>query len=251
MRESTLKFLDKPDRVISEEMIALVAINPVKGFRRDENVTSFRSFLVELDDGGIVEQKRYIEQMNMPYSICIFSGNKSLHYGIVLENDLPDYNTWKYINKWVLNIMQRADQQTLNPTRSIRFPNHMRKDDKQRKQALVFCGKRIKNEDLYIWLNKFPEQKPQPVKKNVPKSPNFGINRYDKIPRWVKNKLLTGILSERNNTWFSIGCALGKVGYDDDEAITVLEPYFTEDEDFDIQEWESAIKSGVMRTLNE
>jgi aryl-alcohol dehydrogenase-like predicted oxidoreductase len=36
---------------ISEDDINLVSINPIKGDRLDSNVTAYRSFLVELDDG--------------------------------------------------------------------------------------------------------------------------------------------------------------------------------------------------------
>ena len=40
---------DKAPITIAEKDINLVAINPINGFRRDANVTSFRSFLVEVD----------------------------------------------------------------------------------------------------------------------------------------------------------------------------------------------------------
>ena len=62
---------------VSEDDIILVAINPIKGEKEDANVTAFRTFLVEIDDGDIYEQKQYIDVLKMPYSVCVFSGNKS------------------------------------------------------------------------------------------------------------------------------------------------------------------------------
>ena len=48
----------KDPRDITEDDINLVAINPVSGWRRDKNVTAFRSFLIEMDEGSIPEQKK-------------------------------------------------------------------------------------------------------------------------------------------------------------------------------------------------
>ena len=68
---------------MKEDDVVLMALNPISGFRRDASVTAFRSFLIELDDRSLAKQEEYVKKMEMPYSICVFSGNKSLHYGIV------------------------------------------------------------------------------------------------------------------------------------------------------------------------
>ena len=48
--------------------IQLVALNPINGLRRDENVTAFRSFLVELDDGSLKDQYEYsTNDLNLAY----------------------------------------------------------------------------------------------------------------------------------------------------------------------------------------
>ena len=49
--ESPSEWVDiKP---ISTEDIALMALNPINGFRNDKNVTAYRSFLVALDEGEL------------------------------------------------------------------------------------------------------------------------------------------------------------------------------------------------------
>ena len=117
------------DIFCSFEMINMLAINPIEGFRRDKNVTAFRSFLVELDDGKLSEQMKYVKNKNMPYSACVFSGGKSLHFVITLEEPLPSLNLYKQISKWILNVMDKADSQTSNPSRSVRFPGNLRRMD--------------------------------------------------------------------------------------------------------------------------
>ena len=64
---------DRDPEYITEKDICLMAINPINGFRRDENVTAYRSFMVELDDGPLSEQMEYVKNSGLPYSVCVFS----------------------------------------------------------------------------------------------------------------------------------------------------------------------------------
>jgi hypothetical protein len=241
---------DKKDRIITESDINLVAINPVKGWRRDKCVTSFRSFLVELDEGSLPEQKKYVEDLGLPYSICVFSGNKSLHYGIVLSENLAGESVWRFTNKWILNIVKKADQQTLNPTRSIRFPGNIRKDGKQLMQALVEMKRRISPDELYAWLNQFPECKPKPKKQRTQRRKLSGTRR-ENLAKWVMPVLESGIYSERNNTWFKVACAFAHAGYGQDDAEDILSEYFQEESDFKEYEWKSCIASGFKKVLGD
>ena len=43
------------------EDISLVSINPINGVRNDQNVTEFRAFLIELDDGCMPSEWEYVE----------------------------------------------------------------------------------------------------------------------------------------------------------------------------------------------
>ena len=231
---------------IVEDDINLMAINPIKGFRRDENVTAFRSFLVEVDFGLPAEQYSYIKSSNMPYSACVFSGNKSLHFGIVLETDLPSEEEWRRVAEWILAIMDKADQQTKNPSRSIRFPESVRADGKQLIQKLVEIKKRVPIDTLYGWLNQYPDK--DPLKKEILDRPKITAT-VGGVPTWILAKLSKGIdISKgRNNEWFSIAMGLALAGFEKDGIIEVLEQYFVPERDFTRQEWLTTIKSAVKK----
>jgi hypothetical protein len=227
------------DALITEDEILLAAINPIKGYRVDRNVTAHRSFLVEIDDGTLESQKEYIEKSGLPYSVCVYSGNKSLHYGIVLKYELPR-SAWKHIAQWILNILTLADQQVKNPSRSIRFPGNKRKDGRQLVQSLVDIKERVDVEDLFDWLNKFPDKKPvQRIRKKV--SGKFpSINN---IPKKVIKTIEDGIEDNRNSTWFWVACYWASANFDLDVTINALERFYEEDSDFQRREWEGCIKS--------
>ena len=226
---------------ITVDDIVLCSINPVKGPRRDEYVTAHRSFLVEMDFGSLAEQKMYMDALELPRSYLAFSGNKSLHCGIVLSEDLPA-PLWRMTAEWILAIVNKADQQTKNPTRSIRFPDNIRKDGKGLNQALVEMGSRISPQDLFIWLNRYPDLNPA-LKKRERKT--VTVNTQTGIPDWIVNKIKYGFdIGGRQKGWFCVSLGLAKLGWDEDKITDALGNYFVEDRDFKEKEWQLAIKSG-------
>lgn len=238
----------KPD-IVKEGDIALIAINPIKGFRRDSNVTAFRSFLVEMDEGDLITQKAYIDSLKMPYSVCIFSGNKSLHYGIVLSKDLVNIDVWRLACNWILNVVSKADQQTKNPSRSIRFPEHQRQNGKKLKQTIVDIKTRVTQDELFAWLNNWPDLKPEPEIEEKSYDPN-NVPDIGKMPKWfleTLERLKDGGQSGRNNTWFSLACKMAAHNFTLDEMISYLEQFFMEEDDFKRNEWLVCIKSGYKR----
>lgn len=241
--------LDIKPEDVTDSSVVLASINPIKGFRRDENVTAYRSFMVEMDDGTLAEQKQYIEELGLPYSICVFSGNKSLHFGIVLDEDLPNYEIWRDIAEWILNIASKADPMTKNPTRSIRFPGNVRKDGKGMEQRLVEINGRISHNKLAKFLNKYPELNPAEIRrKEIPKRPPETVGG---IPLWVYDKLENGVDESkgRNNEWFGIAMELSKAGHSPDEMIAFCEPYFSPERDFTQREWEDIFKHAHSRAM--
>lgn len=241
---------DKMPRTIKEDDINLIAINPINGWRRDDNVTAFRTFLVEVDDGELPEQLAYIKNMKMPFSACVFSGNKSLHFAITLDQDLPTYELYYDVAEWILNIMNKADPMTKNPSRSIRFPNNKRKDGRKLTQALVEMNGRVKYTDLAKWLQQYPEHNPAEIRKHkkVTSTKNIGG-----IPAWVLLKLREGIDESRgrNNEWFSIAMELAKAGYTDDQMVEYTQEFFTPERDFGQREWETIMRSAYKRYLRQ
>lgn len=229
---------------IDENKTVLVAINPLKGdSRNDENVTAFRTFMIECDDMGIKEQMEYVRSMEFPFSYCCFSGNKSLHFALVLDTDIPSDHIYRYTYQWILNILDKADQKTKNPSRAIRFPNVIRPET-GKEQTLFKINGRISLDALNEWLNKYPHKKPEVPNRGKGRSqtPNF-----DGIKPWVIQALIEGIHNmegSRNQRWMSIGCEFALNGYDLDSTIYYLEQFFEEQPDFKEKEWKTAIKSG-------
>src|SRR5271165_1222940 len=62
------------EKVPSEKLL-LVALNPIKGYRADENVLAYRNFLVEMDGYELKAQIDYMKRLGLPYSAIIFSGS--------------------------------------------------------------------------------------------------------------------------------------------------------------------------------
>lgn len=238
------------DQEIVENEILLASINPVDGYRRDENVTAFRSFLVEMDDGSLKDQMDYIKDIGMPYSICVYSGNKSLHFGIVLDEDIPTIDIWRDIAEWILNIVTKADSQTKNPTRSIRFPGNVRKDGKGKMQEMIDFKGKVRSSQLSSWLNKYEDKNPAKIRLNNMKK-RKPVKKVNGIPKWVVDKLENGIdeSNGRNNEWFAIAMELAKAGYTGDEMISYTEGYFSPERDFTQREWESIMKYAHQRAM--
>ena len=226
------------------ENVQLIAINPIKGNRQDENCTAFRTFLVEVDDMPLKDQYDYIQSIGMPYSVCVFSGSKSLHFGITLAEDLNSIETYRYLANWILNIANKADKNTKNPSRSIRVPDAIRGD---KKQKLVEIKGRIPLEQLNAWLSEFDHLRPPPPRTYSEVSEKVGL---DTLPVWVTAALKDGVSSYaisngggRNQQWFKIFCEFAKRGYTSDEYMSLLNKYFDEEKDFKRQEWETIAKS--------
>ena len=230
--------------------LRLISLNPIQGKRLDDNVTVFRSFLIEIDKGRLSEQLNYINNViKMPYSACVFSGNKSLHFLITLSEPYTNLQNWKFVNQWILNIAQNADQQTKNPSRCIRFPDNKRENGIV--QKLIKLNSRIDKCDLNIWINKFPECRPASLQNKKRSSNKFRQQCTRRIPAWIRVQLKEGISSEacqnRNQTWFNISCILFENGFSLDEVVDYLETGFIEEHDFKKSEWLNTIKSAYER----
>jgi hypothetical protein len=225
----------------------LCCINPLNGTRCDENVSAFRSFLIEVDSMGLYEQKKYIEGLGVPFSSCVFSGNKSLHYSITLDEDLPSEKIYRYLAQWILNIVKEADQNCKNPSRSIRFPGNARPDT-CKIQKLVDLRKRISLSDLYFWLGKYEVCRPViEVRK-----PISSIPRPELIAGWAINKLTYGLdpTDGRNRQWYAIFFEFAKCGYSEEQAEAFLQQYFIEEPDFKRKEWLTSLKSAYRNVLS-
>jgi hypothetical protein len=224
----------------------LISINPISGWREDANVTKFRSFLVEIDDGSLSEQLSYIKDLKVPYSACVFSGSKSLHFAITLDTPFESLSTYKYVAEWILNIVKKADQNTKNPSRGIRIPGAIRSSTKK-EQKLIELKSRITMDELNAWLSEYEEFKPKPIDEDVEMITDLGF-----VPLWVVKKLEDGIHNKgsRNSTWYIIAHRIAEAGLNEDEAVSVLSRYYEEQPDFTRREWEYVIRNTVKKYRN-
>lgn len=220
--------------------LTLVALNPIKGWRKDLNCTAFRNFLIEMDYGPLPEQLKYAKDIGLPYSAAIFSGNKSLHFLISLDQDLPNEAIWRTMAEWTLGIATAADQNTKNPSRQIRIPGALREQGKRQE---VYEWKGVTSiQDFSKWLATYPDAKPRPPEKRVIN----GTPDFSKLKPWVPQRLAKGIVgakSGRNKEWFAIACEFALAGYSEDDTIDKLSRFFTPDRDFKEREWKTSIHS--------
>lgn len=225
----------------SDELI-MIALNPIKGFRKDENVFAYRNFLLELDVGTIDNQVEYIKRLGIPYSSMVFSGSKSVHTIISLDQDLPSESVYRKFSEWMLNVANHCDQNIKNPSRSTRIPGAYREPGKQQ-VMLEFKGP-VRLTDLVNWMKNYPDAMPRKEeKRQISKNPNF-----NSINSWAIKKLVDGpnlLKNNRNSTWFSLAVEFTLAGYSEEDIVSILEEYFVEERDFKRKEWKSAICSGI------
>lgn len=220
------------------EELKLVALNPIKGWRDDASCYKYRNFLIEMDYGALPEQLAYIKKLEMPYSAVVFSGGKSLHFLISVSKDFEDEKTYRKVAEWILAVVTLADQNTKNPSRSIRIPGAKRDDSRQ---AIVEFKGSVDNQELGKWLQRYPHLMP----KEREKRPISNEKRFPKMKKWMLRALQGEFPADkgRNKTWFAIACEFALQGFDDDEAIEILMDYFTPDRDFKQREWKTTIRS--------
>lgn len=223
---------------VNTDKLQLVALNPIKGFRNDASCTKFRNFLVEMDAGELKSQKEYITNLKMPYSACVFSGNKSLHFLISLSEDLPNEKVYRTLAEWILKIVTLADPNTKNPSRSIRIPGAIRGE---KKQLLVDIPGKVTLNQLGSWLGKYPDLKP----KEREARRISGTKDVEKVKPWARKLMIDGLDPNkgRNKQWFTIACEFALAGYSEVEATEIMAKYFQEDQDFKEREWLTAIRS--------
>jgi hypothetical protein len=230
----------------------LVGVNPQKVgsmTRADENVSAYRSFLVELDEGTIEEQIAYLNASGLPKSAMIFSGSKSVHTLITLDKDLPNEEIYRFFAEWILKTLPKADQKTKNPSRGIRFPGVVRPETGDM-QKLLWIGKRVPLVKLQAYLAKHRDKEPKIIKYD-----DFTPIQHNAkgMQTWVLKGIKEGfdMTNGRNQTWFAVGFEFGKCGYTVEQMITTCDAQFSPDKDFRRKEWEASLTNGYKRAIKE
>lgn len=230
---------DHSIKYVDSSELTLAALNPIHGFRLDANCTSYRNFLLELDVGTIESQIEYIHNIRVPYSAMVFSGSKSVHTLISLDQDLPSEAVYRKFAEWALAIATMADQNTKNPSRSIRIPGAYREPGKQ--QRLLDYRGPVSLYEFVAWLKDHPGCMPREREKRV----RSDRPDMDRISGWAADQLINGLdpIKGRNKSWFGIGCDFFLAGYSLDDTMDFLYSYFVPDRDFTEREWRTTIES--------
>ena len=172
-----------PIKKVKTEELTLLCINALKGFRKDDNITSCRTFLWEADVGSLASQMQYTRSIGIPTSLALFSGNKSIHFATVLE-DPVDIRTYRLLYAWALSIGTLYDQNCKNPSRCIRIPGVIRAET-GKEQKMIEVGSRVKLDDFMAWLNKYPHLRP---KEREERKGLTSEKDYGRLSGWAKNK---------------------------------------------------------------
>jgi len=118
------------------------------------NVTSYRNFAIEFDDDSIEEQSKKIKLAKPPVSAIIFSGSRSLHTPIALEEEVTfeEYSAiYEAIKQTLLKHDLKLDKQCKNANRLTRAP-YQKRHESGVEQKLISLKGRIPNQVLFDWF---------------------------------------------------------------------------------------------------
>lgn len=141
-----------------------ITLNPLEEGRKKENVTAFRTFLLEIDPAGwdemneLEKEKALANQLdcmkNVPYSARIFSGNKSYHFLVVMDRPLSEESYKAYATHFS-ELIQEVDPGVKNCVTAVRTPGHFR-EETGKFQTLEEIRGRVSLDDLFSWFDSFP-----------------------------------------------------------------------------------------------
>jgi hypothetical protein len=245
------------------------SVNPMKGDgRADDNVTKYRNFLIEFDKIALEQQIKGVAECGMPYSTATFSGSKSIHYIISLEEALPNRELYDFVVEWIYNILEpySVDTQTKNPSRFSRVPGGTNEkiyyqvdesgqqiEDKRGypiedhrsylEQKLLKVNGRVPNDKLQAWLLAHPECQPKPkVYDRTTKLSDTADASL--LSNWTRHLLANGIHNgKRNAEVFKMGFDFIKCGFSLEEACSYFCQHAKNLGDFTIGEAEMALQS--------
>jgi hypothetical protein len=125
-------------------------INPLKeqGKLDLANVSEYKNILVEMDSGTIEEQWLHIEASKLPWTTCVYSGGKSLHFIISFCDPIESLEQY---NKVALIVCKSlgADTSTVNPNRLSRLANSVR--DNNVVQELIEVRSQVSYKEFLNW----------------------------------------------------------------------------------------------------
>lgn len=216
------------------------------GRRADCNVTSHRNILVEFDKVGLDEQLRYVIEIGMPWSTCVYSGGKSYHFVIALKASLPSRAAYDCLVARIYHAVgtDKVDKSCRNPSRLSRFPGVIRVGSGQEQRLIDVRGK-VCHQELATWLNGFsPADPDQPRRSfNVPSAPLFA-GQKGRLSQATIDLLRVGTEEgERNVKLYKAACDFHRQEFTFDHARGFLLSFLEHHPDFPHTEFERTVRS--------
>lgn len=232
--------------VYQDEDTAFFSINPLNPIktRADSSVTKYRNILVEMDKVPLEKQDQHIEEIGMPYSTAVFSGSKSIHFIISLEQELADEQIYRSMVRRVYKAVGEdlVDKSCINPSRFSRLPGHIRSDT-GKEQKLLAIRQRVPNSTLEAWLTSRGAEKEE-IWDNLTPEPRSTFKNPGRLYGATKNFLMYGApRGEWNSRLFKSAADLCRCGYSEKEATEELLKVTGTLDMFDIRTIGSAFKN--------
>lgn len=208
---------------------------PDRPRRADANVVKFRTFLVEFDKRAIDDQIDFVvEQAKMPYSLMTYSGGKSVHFLICLEEPLLTKAEYKSVVVRLYAALggkaNGLDEQNKNPSRFTRTPNGLRKPGGTL-QALLDVRARVPIAELEAWLTEhgferaaYDERVARAKASSAAiRSLNVGGGKGTLHPSTMNFLMLGAKPGNWNSAFFKATCDMVRCGYSEQEILEKLE----------------------------
>lgn len=227
----------------SERQDPFFSVNPLHTSRADANVTAFRTFLIECDKLPKHEQLEYIKGLGMPWTTCVDSGGKSVHFTICLDRDLPNEAAYRKLAARIHRVVDKADHTTKNPSRFSRVGGAIRDNGKE--QKILGIRGRVSIEVLENWLSQFPD-----VKQEAEPMAAVGKGEGQLSAQTLNFIFHKQAPDGRNRALFMAACEFYRAGYTVQRAEGFLRQAFDfegKDADFTEQEFMSTLYSAYRR----
>ena len=119
--------------------------------RRKENVARHVAFVIEFDSVPVEEQRTFWAECRLPHTVRVFSGNKSIHVFLRLQEEIPA-DEWKKLARALGRAFPNGCRRTLlDPARLCRLPGGERKPESVR-QEVEYVGRRVSIEEVVSFL---------------------------------------------------------------------------------------------------
>lgn len=179
------------------------SINPMEASRKDSNVTSYRNILLEFDHLPPAQQLAALK--TVPYSTLVWSGNKSYHAIIALEEPCLTRTAYDALVRRIYAIVPGVDASVKNPSRLSRCPGVWRDGGTLQTLEDVVC--RRSNVEIDAWLGPLPESVTTLL-------PRYSLG----ISPWTRYFLAMGAApGKRNAQLFSAACDMLRHGYSESQ----------------------------------